>query len=293
MSQPPANPYGPPHDSPDPSQQPGQQPGGWPPPQQQGQPQQPGGFSPAQPGFPPAQPGFPPAQPGFPPAQPGFPPAQPGFPPAQPGQPYGDPNLVGGPPPAKKSNVGKIVLIVLAVVLVLCVGGVAITWFAVKDDVGAVVDASKTRVVAPATLAGRPKLTNPELQTAADQAVNEMKSGAQNQTSTVAAFYGDPTKRDLVMIAAVSALLTDPKKDLDAYVDGLSKQLTVDKMTAVDAGPLGGEARCGDGTAETVPLGICVWADRGSLGMVVMYFKSADQAKAEFTTIRGQVEQQS
>ncbi|MGC4833832.1 hypothetical protein ACLQ3D_04965 [Micromonospora vinacea] len=279
MSQPPANPYGPPHDSPDPSQQPGQQPGGWPPPQQQGQPQQPGGF--------------PPPQPGFPPAQGGFPPAQSGFPPAQPGHPYGDPNLAGGPPPAKKSNVGKIVLIVLAVVLVLCLGGVAITWFAVKDDVGAVVDASKTRVVAPATLAGRPKLTNPELQTAADQAVNEMKTAAGNATSTVAAFYGDPTKQDLVMITGVSGLLTDPKKELDAYVDGLSKQLTVGEMAAVDAGPLGGEARCGDGKAETVPLGICVWADRGSLGMVVMYFKTADQAKAEFATIRGQVEQQS
>ncbi|RAO14914.1 Calcium-binding protein [Micromonospora noduli] len=279
MSQPPANPYGPPHDSPDPSQQPGQQPGGWPPPQQQGQPQQPGGF--------------PPAQSGFPPAQPGFPPAQPGFPPAQPGQPYGDPNLAGGPPPAKKSNVGKIVLIVLAAVLVLCLGGVAITWFVVKDDVGAVVDASKTRVVAPATLAGRPKLTNPELLTAAEQAVSGMKTAAGNETSTVAAFYGDPTKQDLVMIAAVSGLLSDPKKELDAYVDGLSKQLTVGEMTAVDAGPLGGEARCGDGKADTVPLGICVWTDRGSLGMVVMYFKSADQAKAEFTAIRGQVEQQS
>ncbi|MET8094027.1 hypothetical protein [Micromonospora sp. NPDC005220] len=277
MSQPPANPYGPPHDFPDPSQQPGQQPGGWPPPQ--GQPQQPGGF--------------PPAQPGFPPAQSGFPPAQSGFPPAQPGQPYGDPNLAGGPPPAKKSNVGKIVLIVLAVVLVLCLGGVAITWFVVKDDVGAVVDASKTRVVAPATLAGRPKLTDPELQTAADQAVSGMKSAAPNETSTVAAFYGDPTKQDLVMITGVSGLLADPKKELDSYVDGLSKQLTVATMTAVDAGPLGGEARCGDGKAESVPLGICVWADRGSLGMVVMYFKSADQAKAEFTAIRGQVEQQS
>ncbi|MEV1071364.1 hypothetical protein [Micromonospora parva] len=281
MSQPPANPYGPPHDSPDPSPQPGQQSGGWPPPQQQGQPQQPGGFPSAQPGFPPAQPG------GFPPAQPG------GFPPAQPGQPYGDPNLAGGPPPAKKSNVGKIVLIVLAVVLVLCLGGAAIIWLVVKDDVGAVVDASKTRVVAPATLAGRPKLTNPELEAAAEQAVSGMKTAAGNETSTVAAFYGDPTKQDLVMIAGMSGLLADPKKELDAYVDGLSKQLTVNEMTAVDAGPLGGEARCGDGNAETVPLGICVWADRGSLGLMVMYFKSADQAKAEFTAIRGQVEQQS
>ena len=60
-------------------------------------------------------------------------------------------------------------LIVLAVVLVLCVGGAAITWLAVKGPVGDVVDASKTRLVAPATLAGRPKLTDPELQTAAEQ----------------------------------------------------------------------------------------------------------------------------
>ncbi|WP_238433941.1 hypothetical protein [Micromonospora tarensis] len=237
------------------------QPASWPPPQQQGQP---GGW-----------------------------PQQQGFPPAQVGQPYGDPNLPAGPPPAKKSNVGKIVLIVLAVVLVLCLGGVAITWLTVKDDVGDVVDATKTRVVAPATLAGRPKLTDPELQSAADDLVAGMKSQAQNETSTVGAFYGDPAKRDLVMIAGVSGLMADPKKELDDAVDGLSKQLTVTNMKAVEAGPLGGEARCGDGTAETVPLGICIWADRGSLGMVVMYFKSADQAKTEFTTIRGQVEQRS
>ena len=155
-------------------------------------------------------------------------------------------------------------------------------------------DAAKTRVVAPATLAGRPKLTDPELQTAADQAVNEMKAGAQNETSTVAAFYGDPAKQDLVMIAAVSGAADGPEEGSATPMwTGCPSELTVDKMTAVDAGPLGGEARCGDGTAETVPLGICVWADRGSLGMVVMYFKSADQAKAEFTTIRGQIEQQS
>ncbi|MGI5522651.1 hypothetical protein ACQEUX_17235 [Micromonospora sp. CA-259024] len=261
MSQPPANPYGPPHDSPNPPQQPG----GWP--QQQG---------------------YPPA-----PQQPGGWPQQQGFPPAQPGQPYGDPSLTAGPPPAKKSKAGRIVLIVLAVVLVLCLGGAAITWFAVKDDVGDVVDATKTRVVAPATLAGRPKITDPQLQTAADQLVAGMKAEVQGETSTVGAFYGDPTKQDMVMIAGVSGLLADPKKELDGAIDGLSKELTLTNMAPVEAGPLGGEARCGDGKAESVPLGICVWADKGSLGMVVMYFKSADQAKAEFTTIRGQVEQRS
>ncbi|MET8117976.1 hypothetical protein [Micromonospora sp. NPDC005189] len=260
MSQPPANPYGPPHDSPTPPQQPGQpqQAGAWGPPQQQG-----------------------------------FPPAQQGFPPAQQGQPYGDPSMHAGPPPAKKSNVGKIVLIVLSVVLVLCLGGVAITWFAVKDDVGDVVDATKTRVVAPATLAGRPKNTDPQLQKAATDLVTGMKSKVQNETSTVGAFYGDPTKRDLIMIAGVSGLLGDPKKELDDAINEISTDLAVTNMAAVEGGPLGGEARCGNGTAASVPLGICAWADRGSLGMVVMYFKSAEQAKAEFTTIRGQVEQRS
>ncbi|MEO3774261.1 hypothetical protein [Micromonospora sp. B9E7] len=256
MSQPPASPYGPPHDSPTPPQQPGQS----------GQPQQPGGWPPPQ---------------------------QQGFPPAQPGQPYGDPSQFAGPPPAKKSNVGKIILIVLAVLLVVCLGGVAAVWFTVKDDVGDVVDATKTRLVAPATLAGRPKVTEPELQAAADQMVTEMKSMVQNETSTVGAFYGDPAKQDLVMIAGASGLLADPKKELDDAISGLSTELTVTNLAAVDPGPLGGEAKCGDGKAESVPLGVCVWADRGSLGMVVMYFKTADQTKAEFVTIRGQVQQRS
>lgn len=95
------------------------------------------------------------------------------------------------------------------------------------------------------------------------------------------------------MIAAVSGLLSDPKKELDAFVTGLSTELAVTNMASVEPGPLGGEARCGDGKAEGLALGVCVWADRGSEGMVVMYFKSAEQAKAEFVTIRGQVEQRS
>ncbi|WP_328424932.1 hypothetical protein OG470_15570 [Micromonospora sp. NBC_00389] len=267
MSQPPATPYGPPHNSPPPPHQP-QQPGGWP--QQQ---QQPGGWPQQQ-------------QPG------GWPQQQQGFPPAQPGQPYGGPNLPAGPPP-KKSKAGRIVLIVLAVVLVLCLGGAAITWFAVKDEVGDVVDATNTRVSAPATLAGRPKNTDPQLQSVADAMVAEMKTTAQNETSAVGAFYGDPAKQDLFMIAAASGLMTDPKKELDDAVAGLSSELGMASMATVEPGPLGGDARCGDGKAKDVPVGICVWADRGSVGMVIMYYKSAAQVKAEFVTIRGQVEQRS
>ncbi|WP_410812395.1 hypothetical protein [Micromonospora sp. 067-2] len=262
MSQPPADPYGPASDSHPPQQQPGQP----------GTPQQPGGPAPQPPG--------------------GWPQQQ-GFPPPPPGQSYGDPSLPAGPPAPKKSKVGKIVLIVLSVVLVLCLGGVAITWFLVKDEVGDVVDATTTRLVAPTTLAGRPKISDPKLQAISDQLVTEMKASVQNETSTVGAFYGDPAKQDLIMIAGASGLMTDPKKELDDAVSGLSGQLGVATMAAVEPGPLGGEARCGDGKAEEIPLAVCVWADRGSLGMIVVYFKTSAEVKAEFVTIRGQIEQRS
>ncbi|KAB1930706.1 hypothetical protein F8271_27515 [Micromonospora sp. ALFpr18c] len=241
---------------------------------------------------PPATPYGPPHDSPHPPQQSGFPQQQ-GFPAPQPGQPYGDPSAPVGPPPAKKSKVGKIILIVLAVVLVLCLGGAAITWFAVKDEVGDVVDATKTRVVAPATLAGRAKNTDPQLQRAADGMVTEMKSTVQGETSAVGAFYGDPAKQDLIMIAAASGLVQDPKKEMDTSVTELTGELSLTNMATIEAGPLGGEARCGDGKAEGVPLGVCVWTDRGSQGLVILYFKSAEQAKAEFTTIRGEIEQRS
>ncbi|MFI1195649.1 hypothetical protein ACH4T9_20675 [Micromonospora sp. NPDC020750] len=216
-------------------------------------------------------------------------PQQGGYPPA--GQPYGAPEAAPLPPAPKKSKTGKIVLIVLAVVLVLCCGGGAITWFAVKDDVSDAVEATNTRVTAPATLAGRPKATQPELQAAAQGMIADMKSAVQNETSTAGAVYGDPDKKDLVMIAAASGLLTDPKKELDEAFSG--NELTMSNVAAVDPGPLGGEARCADSESEGVKLGICAWADKGSVGMIVMYFKTGAQAKAEFVTMRGQIEQRS
>ncbi|MGC5017660.1 hypothetical protein [Micromonospora sp. DT47] len=217
------------------------------------------------------------------------PPQQPAVP-AQPGQPYGGP---AGPPAPKKSNVGKIVLISLAVLLVLCLGGAAIAFFAFKDEVKDTVDAANTKVAAPTTLAGRKQISDPELKALSDQMVAEMKSSVQNETGAAGAFYGDPAKQDLVMIAAASGLMADPKKELDEAVTGLSGELAVTNMATVDAGPLGGDAKCGDGKTEGVPLGVCAWSDKGSVGMIVMFFKSGAEAKTEFVTMRGQIETRS
>lgn len=212
--------------------------------------------------------------------------------PGVPGQIY-----PGGPapvPPPKKSKALKIVLSVLAVVLVLCVGGVTVSYFALKDNVKAAVDATRTRLVAPATLAGRPKLNEPSLQSAADEMVSTMKTGMKGETSTVAAFYGNVAKKDMVMIAGASGVLADPKKELDEALKGANTGgLSVTNITTIDPGPLGGEARCADAKAKGVPIGLCFWADHGSIGMVGIYFKTSAQAKSEFVQIRGQVEQKS
>ncbi|MFF5179275.1 hypothetical protein ACFY2Q_14745 [Micromonospora sp. NPDC000316] len=192
----------------------------------------------------------PPANPYGPPQQGGWPPPQQGFGPAQPGQPYGYPYPVVGPPP-KKSNVGTIVFVALAAVLVLCLGG------------------------------------------GATDIVDRIRPAALNETSAVGAYYGDPVKKEFLVVAAVSGPLSDPRKELDAAVNRLSDKLNMTNMTAVEPGPLGGEARCGDGRGEGVPLAACFWADRGSMGVVVMYYRSAEQVAAEFVGMRGQIEQRS
>ncbi|MFG2107872.1 hypothetical protein [Micromonospora chersina] len=287
MSQPPSSPY--PGSYPPPHQQPGgyqppQQPsygGGYPPAPQQ-QPQYGGGYP---------QSGQPGQQYGG-----GYPESgqqygqQPGGGYLETGQPgYGAPAPL---PPKKKSSAGKIVLIVLAVVLVLCVGGGAAIWFAAKDEVGDVVTATKTRLVEPATLAGRPKVSEPQLQQAATQMKSEIAKDVPNATSTVGAFYGEPEKKDLVMVAGASGVIADPKKEMADAITAITPELGAKEFKTVNAGPLGGDAKCGDGKTEDIPVAVCIWADKGSLGMVVVYFKSAAEIQSEFVTMRGEIEKQ-
>ncbi|MDM4718097.1 hypothetical protein QTQ03_00245 [Micromonospora sp. WMMA1363] len=260
MSQPPVNPY-----SPQPGD--GSQPGGYPAPQP--------GSHPAA-----AQPGAYGQQPGA-----GFPPAAP----AEPGPPFG---VV--PPAPKRRSAGKILLIVLAVVSVLCAGGAAVVFFTVGDEVKEAVDATRVRVVEPETLAGRPKVTDPSLQDISRQLEAELNKTLPNATSTVGAFYGDPAKQDLVMVAAASGLNPDPAKTIDETITGTRQSdVAIGEMSAVDPGPLGGEAKCGDAKAADVPIGVCIWSDKGSLGMIMIYFKTGADVQRELVTMRDQIEKKS
>ncbi|WP_165945878.1 hypothetical protein, partial [Micromonospora sp. KC606] len=225
-------------------------------------------------------------------------------------------------PPAKKSRLGLILSLVLAGLLVLCAGGGGLAYVALADDdappgsapspgisrgasasrapepspserAQEVEPAPRIRLVTPKTLAGRAKNTEPQLRRLADQMVRDMKSDVTNESGAVGAFYGSVAKRNLTMVSGVSGPVLLPEKELDDAVKSLSGSLALKKVAPVDPGPLGGVARCGDGRSSDIALGVCVWADEGSVGMIVMFFSSARKAKAEFATIRGQVEKRS
>ncbi|WP_153040385.1 hypothetical protein [Actinoplanes sp. TFC3] len=248
---------------------------------------------------------------------PGYPP-QPEY--AQQGA-YGQP---GAPfqqqPPKKKSKVLPIVLISLAVLLVLCVGGGTAIYLVGKNTVDDVADAiasaaptgpvttpdggttttepaednsSKITVVEPKTLGGRPKLTDPQFAGAAEELEQGLKQ-VPDATDTVGALYGTPSKQDIVIVAAAAAKVSDPEKELDnTFLGAGIGGLKLTGITEASPGDLGGAAKCGKSEAGGADLIMCGWADEGSIGWVIWYFKSMSSAKAEFPKLRAQLEKKS
>ena len=296
-------------------------PGSYPPPGQESYPPPPGGqgaYPPPPDSYPPAggqgayppPPGSypPPGSPGAYPPPPGSyqppapdqgsypPPADQGFyPPPGAGYPgQGAPQYGTGPVPKKKSSALKIVLIVVGVIALLCVTGSVVIFFAAKDKVTEVIDASKITVVEPETLGGRPKASDPSLQGTAD-GLNGSMSNIPGATGSVGAIYGDPQNQDIVMVAAASSIngsAEDHFKDLNASSGGLGG-ITIDNLTDTDPGPLGGIAKCGDTNNAGVPMAICLWSDNGSVGLLAMLFKEKADLEKEFITMRSEVEKKS
>jgi hypothetical protein len=213
------------------------------------------------------------------------------------------------PPPAKKSNTLKVVLIVLAAVVLLCVAGVVVVAVAAKDGIDQVNDAIEaTSTTAPATpttpaapartitlvepakLGGRPKLTDPQFADAA-KGLKESLADAPGATDAVGGMWGDPADPDIVMAAAAKAPIKDPKREISGLMMGAGVGgMKLTGLTDVEPGPLGGEAKCGNTSMESVKMAVCVWTDNDSFGMIAWFFQSANKVKGEFAKLRGQIE---
>jgi hypothetical protein len=217
------------------------------------------------------------------------------------------------------------VLSVAAAVLVLCVAGAGAVFIAARDKAGDIVDAARTTGAAPAptvtgtadptptdtddpqstapkrkislvtptTLGGRRKNTDPEA-TQVAKGLQKAMAGVPGATDSVGAVYGTAAGNDIVLVAATAAAIDDPEVQVKQWFDGALGSIEVSRITDVDAGPLGGAARCGSAkqpSRDSFP--VCAWADDGSTGMLVWYAGSLKAAKGEFAKLRGQVERTS
>jgi hypothetical protein len=219
-------------------------------------------------------------------APPPYGPPQPGPPP-----PYGPPSFAPPPPPPPRRSTGAIVALVLAIVLVLCAGGGVAAFLLLRDDVTAAFDDRRPTVRAPETLGGRERITDPDLQTSADQVIVQLQTEVPDARDTVAAVYGDVAQQDVVMLVAVSGDVDDPQWQLDEALTAMDNpDFDVSDIRRVEPGPLGGVAKCATAVAGMLPVGLCAWSDEGSLGVIATFFRSAEQAEADFVAMRGEVE---
>jgi hypothetical protein len=80
----------------------------------------------------------------------------------------------------------------------------------------------------------------------------------------------------------------------DTFTSMNANGTTVKNIKDVEAGPLGGQAKCGDGeiadSGAALPLGICAWSDKGSVGMIGVYNVKGAEAYKNFLAMRAEVE---
>jgi hypothetical protein len=243
-------------------------------------------------------------------AQQGY--GQPGYPPA-------------GPPPKKKSKALPIILVAVGIVLVLCIGGITAVVLVGKDKVDDVKKAIDTaasatptvpsgpgtpeattttppaqapvanvKITEPKTLGGRPKINDPSLTATTKTMTSELLDEYPDATSSFGAFYGVPAKKTLVMALGVEAPIPDPALEVTKNFAGMGLSGTqIKNIVPASTGSLGGTAKCGSSQTNGVSLAVCSWADDGSSGMIVFYYKSVTKAKAEFPALRAQIEKKS
>jgi hypothetical protein len=216
-------------------------------------------------------------------------------------------------PPYSADRTFAIVLSVVVAFVVLCVGGASASAFVIlrgQDGRLSAADAPAgpaavpapppaspsaspsapaVRIVEPTTLGGRPKLYDGDLQATADMLKDRVTGPT--DTHSVSAVYGKPGTKNVVLMAAAAG----PNALLFQAVAGTlstfgSSTVGVSGGVNPPTGSLGGNATCANTVVAGQKAAVCVWADEGSLGLVVFPGKVAAAVAAEFPKLRAQIE---
>jgi hypothetical protein len=210
---------------------------------------------------------------------------QPAYHPVQPQQPAFAP-----PPPPKKGKGLKITLGVLGGVFAVCIIA-ACVWLApfIKEI---------SHVSAPPTLPGNlTKDTSQASKDLASTAESSLRSDVADLEEVATGVYttADDPEKVVVVVAATGTFLS-PGSEVDKAFTGFnngSSKTTIGPAKKYDAGSLGGTVKCADGKAtndSSTEFAMCVWADRGSVGLVLFFGRTADESAPLFIPIREAVQ---
>jgi hypothetical protein len=154
-----------------------------------------------------------------------------------------------------------------------------------------VIEEGDATISTPDTVAGLTRTTRPELQSTADQLQGQLRAGMDDVSGSVVSFYEDPADPSkIVLLYGVTGPVANPERSLNATLDQLTGGGGIYvEMHPVDAGPLGGVAKCGAGDSSGGPLSVCGWSDHGSIAVVIFYHRDVESSTALFGRIHGEV----
>lgn len=187
--------------------------------------------------------------------------------------------------PPKKHRF-RIVLIVLATLLaILCLGG-KLKWDRDHEGYPATLNTDNIPGYVRSTL------PYPDELRAAKTALNDIGFG-----SAFASVYevqgGQPS--ELLYLFGGTKYTSDPAEALNSYGEGFIEAARASgaqgvALDSVDAGPQGGEMRCGHAKTSDADVSFCIWADHGSLVAAMFLELDANTAHDRMLKIRASIE---
>lgn len=197
---------------------------------------------------------------------------------------WSPPGMPSGSPRHTRRRV--LVGVLLVVLLVVLVTGLAL---AVHSLTRSKATARALHLTTPPVVAGYPRLTSPVL--AATAAGVARRLATQGVRHPVAAIYGDAGVPKL-FVAGGDEGPGVPAVDAAAALAGMSRAagLQLGPVRAERTGGASGVLRCSTGSANTVPVTVCAWADGSTLGIVTVYADATQHAVDLVRLARSDVE---
>lgn len=183
------------------------------------------------------------------------------------------------PRTSRRRVLGALLLVVLVAVLAV----------AVRPLTQSKATTRAVHLSTPPVVAGYPRITSPALATTTSGVIRRLV--AQGVRHPVAAIYGNAGQPKL-FVAGGDKGPGVPAVDAAAALAGVTRTagLLLGPVRVESTGGAPGVLRCATGTANTVPVTVCAWADGSTLGIATVYADAVQHAVGLVRLARSDIE---